>query len=107
MAIKFCRECNNLLNLKMEGDMIQYLCNKCETTADIESPVIYMNSFRNNHESDLNQKKNMLLDPTLPRLKKKCSKCSNNICFSYMEKSEKKALNSYYVCTKCLYEWTD
>ncbi len=107
MSMQFCKECNNLLKLKFDGDIIQFVCSKCETTADLETHVIYQENFKTSHGSSSKYIKNLLLDSTLPRFEKTCTKCSNRLCISYMEKSEKKALNSYYICTRCLNEWND
>lgn len=107
MATQFCRDCNNLLYPRIEGGVLQYVCNRCETTADPVDPVITVASFESKHGTNLQFNQHLMRDAALPRLLKKCQKCDSNECISYMEKSEEKALNSYYVCTKCFYEWTD
>ena len=107
MATQFCRECSNLLYPRMDGGILQYVCNKCETTADPVSAVLVSTSFKGQHGSNLQYKQHLMGDAALPRIRKECGKCRNNECISYMEKSEDKALNSYYVCTGCFHEWTD
>lgn len=107
MAIQFCRECNNLLYPKIECGILQYICNSCETTIDPADPIISSTVFKNRHGMSAQFTQHLLQDLTLPRFNKVCAKCSHPTCISYMEESEEKALNSYYVCMKCLHEWTD
>lgn len=107
MGAQFCRECNNLLYPRMEAGILQYVCNRCETTADPAHPVIVETCFKTKHGTSLQLNQDLARDVTLPRFRKSCARCSHGECLSYMEKSDEKALNSYYVCTRCFYEWTD
>lgn len=105
--MQFCRECNNLLYPKMESGVLQYVCQRCDTTVDPASSIVTSFEFIKSHSKLLTARKNLLHDPTLPRFKIKCQTCGNSECIGYMEPSEEKALNSYYVCTKCYSEWND
>lgn len=107
MGIQFCRECNNLMNPKVEEGSLIFVCNKCETMSDPENPIISSVSFKKQHNTNSLHQKDLVYDKTLPRLDMKCVKCGNRECIGYIEKSEEKALNFYYVCTKCFFEWTD
>lgn len=107
MAVQFCRECNNLLYPKTEGGILQYVCNRCETTADPNSPVVVSINMKSKHATNNTLKQYLVQDITLPQFNFDCNKCGNNECVSYMDKSEERALSSYYVCTKCYNEWTD
>jgi DNA-directed RNA polymerase II subunit RPB9 len=107
MGIQFCRECNNLMSPKIEDGLLLYTCGRCETISEPSSPIISTVSFKKRHDSNPSQKQHLIHDITLPRLSMRCPKCGNQECLSYMENSDERALNSYYVCTKCFFEWTD
>lgn len=107
MSVQICTECSTLMNPKLEDGCLIYLCDKCETRADPISPIIFSENFRNTHKLNITKKQHLVDDVTLPRLNLKCFKCGNKECIYYMENTEERALNCFYVCTKCFYEWTD
>lgn len=104
MAIQFCNECNNILYPKYEDKTFLLGCSKCNIYIDVTTNVVYS---RNKIERQ--EHKNIqyfLHDVTLPVLNKKCVKCDNNKCVSYMRKSNEKALDEYCICTSCMFEFT-
>lgn len=107
MAIHFCEECNNLMSPKVENGELLYACAKCETTVEPTSSIISSTSFITHHDVNVSRTADLIHDVTLPRLNIKCEKCCNKECLGYMEKNEEKALNFYYVCINCHFEWTD
>lgn len=107
MGIQFCRECSNLMSPKIESGYLNYICGKCETVNEPDGPVVSSINFRKQHDLNSSQKNGLVHDVTLPRLQIRCTKCGHGECLGYMEQSEEKALNFYYVCTKCFFEWTD
>jgi len=107
MAVQVCKECSTLMTPKVEDGYLVYVCDKCDTRADPISPILYTETFTKPHGSYSHKKEDLIHDVTLPRLNLKCHKCLNKECICYMENSEERALNCFYVCTKCLYEWTD
>ncbi len=106
-SILFCQDCNNLMSPKVESGDLIYVCAKCETTCEPLNPIISFKNFKAKHDVNLSKTSDLISDVTLPRLNIKCEKCANNECLGYMEKNEEKALNFYYVCIRCQYEWTD
>lgn len=107
MTVQFCKECNNLMGPRIEDGMLLYICGRCETVSEPSSPVINTVSFKKRHDTNPSRKQHLVHDITLPRLAMKCIKCGNGECLSYMENSEERALDTYYVCTRCFFEWTD
>ncbi|ELA41000.1 uncharacterized protein VICG_01959 [Vittaforma corneae ATCC 50505] len=107
MDIQFCRDCNNLMSPKIESGNLLYICGKCETVSESDSPVISSIDFKKRHDSNASYKHDLVHDRTLPRLDIKCLRCGNTECLGYIEKNEERALNFYYVCTVCFNEWTD
>ncbi|KAI5149589.1 DNA-directed RNA polymerase II subunit RPB9 [Enteropsectra breve] len=107
MAIQFCKECNNMLYPKTDSVSMLYTCLRCDISAEPATPVVLSMNLKKTHCTDLQLKQNLFKDAALPRFATRCPKCSHNECISYFEKSEDKALDSYYVCTACYNEWTD
>jgi DNA-directed RNA polymerase subunit M/transcription elongation factor TFIIS len=107
MAIHFCSECSNLMCPKVDNGDLFYTCAKCETTVEPDSSVLSTINFRTRHDSSVCRTSDLIHDVSLPRINIKCERCGHGECIGYMEKNEEKALNFYYVCTKCLFEWTD
>lgn len=107
MGILFCRECKNMLYPKVDRDGFLYVCERCDLSVEPPSNVISSVSLKSRHAKDKQHVQSLFFDPTLPRLNKACPNCGHGICVSYMEKTEEKALDSYYVCNSCFYEWAD
>lgn len=105
MPVQFCKDCNNILYPKYENKTYLLGCNKCNVYEDTASSIVYEKNKNENAEHK--NIKYFLDDVTLPVVSKKCTKCENNRCVSYMRKSEEKALDEYYICTSCMYEFTD
>ncbi|KAL6120278.1 hypothetical protein NUSPORA_03014 [Nucleospora cyclopteri] len=105
MSLQFCNECNNILYPKYENGIYGMTCYRCNIITEANSNVVYKRQTK--LPTPNKNVRYFLNDVTLPMLNKTCEKCSNNKCVSYVKKSQVKALDTYYVCTSCLYEWTD
>lgn len=105
MPVQYCHDCNNILYPKYESNTFALSCKKCNTTVDLRTNVVYTREKREKAENKNRQY--FLNDVTLPQLDRICIKCENNKCVYYMRKSDIKALDTYYICMSCMYEWTD
>lgn len=107
MTIKFCSECNNLMNPKVENGLLLYVCARCEISIEPDSPIVSTYNLKKKHIPNSSKVQDLIHDVTLPRLNLACPKCEHKECIGYMEKNDEKALDFYYVCSKCFYEWSD
>ena len=105
----FCETCGSLNNIIRNEDTLNYYCTNCNLKS--EQPVdklvyekIYNDSYKSNN---IRFNKNIIHDPTLPRVKSKCKNpdcdCNEIIYLRYNEKDMK----YIYVCVKCLTNWTN
>lgn len=111
--MKFCPECNNLIDYKDDNGILMEYCKNCGFRSKSKSFIISSTKYENNSNYDFESKKYLKYDNTLPRTTKK--ECPNTTCDS-RKKSElqesvfwndKKTSILKYKCVICDTTWAD
>ena len=100
--IKFCEQCHNLMTLKVGKDKnIVYYCELCDLVEKAETNILKSRK-KQTIEKHAEMAETALYDDTLPRIKKKCKSCDNDILI-YFKDTE--TLRNVYVCRACSRYW--
>lgn len=109
MIQEFCKECNNILYLKEDRDDKQLFmaCKSCEHFEEAKSNIVYSMYYDRKHMPNSILSKDIVSDPTLPRVRAQCPRCGNGEAVLYYgdEVDEVVAFLVYYVCSACHDIW--
>lgn len=115
--MEFCENCENMLYFKVEGsDMLTKYCKNCNYSVsksyEDDAVVIIENDFRDEKVIYSQYKnKNIIYDPTLPRVKNIV--CTNQNCSKHKDqennviyiKYDNKNMKYLYFCNYCEEFW--
>ncbi|CAI6008036.1 unnamed protein product [Closterium sp. NIES-65] len=79
-AMKFCRECNNILYPRedRENRVLLYACRNCDHQEAAENNCVYRNEVHHTADERTQILQDVTADPTLPRTKAvRCAKCAH------------------------------
>lgn len=123
MDLKFCENCNNLMDFCLENsdDDLQpgkpvYICSRCSNKQKTNVQDIYIASDKVFEKKNiLNKNEYLILDPTIPHITNKNIKCINLECESHSTKKsnikyikyDEENLKYMYICTHCSQKWTN
>ncbi|KAJ4763003.1 DNA-directed RNA polymerase subunit [Rhynchospora pubera] len=113
-ALKFCRECNNILYPKEEKDIRQliYACRNCDYQEESGNNIVYKMEIRKpSTEDGTGVLKDAISDASLPRTRSvKCANCNHSeaVFFQAAAKGEE-GLALFFVCCNpnCGHRWRD
>lgn len=109
MIQEFCKECSNILYLKEDRDDKQLFmaCKSCEHFEEAKSNIVYSIYYGRKRVPNSILSKDIVSDPTLPRVRVKCPRCDNREAVLYYgdEVVEDTAFLVYYVCSSCHEIW--
>lgn len=110
--MKFCSECNNILEPLAEDDKLLGKCKVCGNKEEYgEKKIMQTNYSKNENKSDQLNIKNFIYDNSLPRTKQ--IECPNKECPSIKNKSlqeavsfiDERTLKVNYICAVCFTFW--
>ena len=135
MSMRFCPECNNLLqpreerlidrsqNPSLAASYSEYIarggapttrrlifaCRRCRHTELAAEPCIYRNRISHGSDEKTLIIQDVQADPTLPRTQRRCPKCEHPeaIFLQSQNWSQDAGVMLVFVCTKCGWRWTD
>lgn len=109
--MKFCDNCQNILQKTTNDHILHFICNTCYKKYDSEPEDTLMSSVNLKEEWTLTKYKDYIKilakdDPTNPNIKIKCKKinCNNNIA-KVLRITEGNSNIRFYICTKCNYKF--
>ena len=111
--MKFCSECETMLNIKSIDNEMFYYCTQCGSKEKSTNPIVYTQNYDNLLKyTNSNQLKNISHDNTLSRTVK--YPCPNPKCISHTSEDldkesvfwrDQNDLSMILVCTKCATLW--
>ncbi|KAH0459300.1 hypothetical protein IEQ34_012114 [Dendrobium chrysotoxum] len=112
-AMKFCRECNNILYPKedREQKILLYACRNCDHQEAAENYCVYRNVIDHDVSEFTQVLQDVTADPTLPRTKSvKCHVCGHPeaVFFQAAARGEE-GMTLFFVCCNpnCGHRWRD
>ncbi|XP_003559043.1 DNA-directed RNA polymerases II, IV and V subunit 9A [Brachypodium distachyon] len=101
-AMKFCRECNNILYPKEEKDrrVLLFACRNCEHQEVSDNTCVYRNEVHHAATERTQVLQDVASDPTLPRTKSvRCTACGHGeaVYFQATARGEE-GMTLFYVC---------
>ncbi|KAF5141193.1 dna-directed rna polymerase subunit m [Vairimorpha ceranae] len=110
MNSEFCKECNNMLYPKDDNteSFMMLVCKSCDNMQESTTNRICATYFKSRNYGYKTYAKALAKDPTLPKIKMKCSECNNDVVVYFQNKDieEEVAFDLAYICTKCYNYWT-
>jgi DNA-directed RNA polymerase subunit M/transcription elongation factor TFIIS len=100
--VKFCEKCEKILMLKIgkNKDIVNF-CELCKGSYKIEGHIL-----KHKKKTSINRYKDIaeaaLYDDTMPRIRKKCKHCSNDILVYFKDID---TMRNVYVCRLCKKSW--
>tara|TARA_B110001469_G_C9619991_1_gene308898 strand:+ start:524 stop:898 length:375 start_codon:yes stop_codon:yes gene_type:complete len=121
MDLKFCENCNNLMDFCLEADSEQtdgqpiYICSRCSNISESKNMnhIKYDKQFKK--QNAINTNEYLFLDNTLPTINNKNIKCINVSCKTHETntsnikyiKYDELNLKYLYLCNECGQKWTN
>ncbi|KAF0932793.1 hypothetical protein E2562_012129 [Oryza meyeriana var. granulata] len=112
-AMRFCRECNNILYPKEEKDrrLLLFACRNCEHQEVSESKCVYRNEVAHVAGERTQVLQDVASDPTLPRTKAvRCAACGHGeaVFFQATARGEE-GMTLFFVCCNlsCAHRWRE
>ncbi|GAA0184425.1 hypothetical protein Leryth_025380 [Lithospermum erythrorhizon] len=112
-AMKFCRECNNILYPKEDRDqkILLFACRNCEHQEVADNNCVYRNEIHHPVGERTQVLQDVAADPTLPRTKSvRCAECGHGeaVFFQATARGEE-GMTLFFVCCNpsCGHRWRD
>ncbi|KAK1653758.1 hypothetical protein QYE76_071564 [Lolium multiflorum] len=101
-AMKFCRDCNNILYPKEEKDkrVLLFACRNCEHQEVADNTCVYRNEVQHAAAERRQVLQDVTSDPTLPRTKYvRCAACGHgeSVFFQAASRGEE-LMTLFFVC---------
>ncbi|XP_008796106.1 DNA-directed RNA polymerases II, IV and V subunit 9A-like [Phoenix dactylifera] len=112
-AMKFCRECNNILYPKEDKQkkILLFACRNCDYEEVADSFCVYRNEVHHAVGERTQILQDVANDPTLPRTKDvRCVKCDHPEAVFFQASSRgEEGMTLFFVCCNpaCGYRWRD
>ncbi|CAI5460991.1 unnamed protein product [Closterium sp. Yama58-4] len=112
-AMKFCRECNNILYPRedRENRVLLYACRNCDHQEAADNNCVYRNEVHHTADERTQILQDVTADPTLPRTKAvRCAKCAHGEAVFFQATSRgEEGMTLFFVCCNpnCGHRWRD